>query len=25
MRAYMTAVEVIPPGNRIEMRFDRQA
>jgi serine/threonine-protein kinase RsbW len=25
MRAYMTEVVVIPPGNRIEMRFDRQA
>jgi serine/threonine-protein kinase RsbW len=24
MRAYMTEVLVIPPGNRIEMRFDRQ-
>ena len=25
MRAYMTEVVVVPPGNRIEMRFDRQA
>ena len=25
MRAYMTEVNVIPPGNRIEMRFQRDA